>query len=323
LVEHRFVVDAGDAGVRLDQFLASRDLPLSRSQLKRHIDEGNVQVGGVAAKPSRKLRAGDEVTFAQPPPQPTEIVAEDMGLRVVFEDSYLIAIDKPAGMVVHPAAGHRSGTLVNALLHHCTDLSGIGGELRPGIVHRLDRDTTGVMVATKDDATHAAMAALFKKKDLLRLYHAIVAPAPREDTGTLKTFYGRHPKDRKKFTSRGHKEGKRAVTHWSVRERFPGVDAALIECRLETGRTHQIRVHMAEHGWPILGDTVYGKKPADEPLRSLAEQLGRQALHASVLAFKHPRTGVTIDLRTALPPDMQAVLTTLRATTPAAKPARR
>jgi 23S rRNA pseudouridine1911/1915/1917 synthase len=315
LVAHRFVVGAGDAGVRLDQFLATRDLPLSRSQLKRHIDEGNVQVGGLAAKPSRKLKAGEEVTFAQPPPEPTELVAEDMGLRVVYEDAHLIAIDKPAGMVVHPAAGHRSGTLVNALLHHCDDLSGIGGELRPGIVHRLDRDTTGVMVATKDDQTHSEMAALFKKKDLLRLYHAIVAPAPELESGTIKTFYGRHPRDRKKFTSRTG-IGKRAVTHWSIKERFPGVDAALVECRLETGRTHQIRVHLAEHGWPVLGDPVYGKKPPDEPLRALAEQLGRQALHASVLVFKHPRTGEILDLRTPMPPDMQAVLSALRAAAP-------
>jgi 23S rRNA pseudouridine1911/1915/1917 synthase len=335
LVAHRFVVGDPDAGTRLDQFLATRDLPLSRSQLKRHIDEGHVLVGGQAAKPSRKLRSGDEVAFDEPPPQPTAIVAEDLQLVVVFEDPYLIAIDKPAGLVVHPAAGHRSGTLVNALLHHCDDLSGIGGELRPGIVHRLDRDTTGVMVATKDDVTHVAMAALFKKKDLLRLYHAIVSPAPREDSGTIKTFYGRHPKDRKKFTSRTG-EGKRAVTHFTVKERFAAVspsaaDAALVECRLETGRTHQIRVHMAEHGWPLLGDAVYGKRPDDEPLRSLAEQLGRQALHASVLAFKHPRTGATIDLRRPVPDDMQRVIDALREirptppakATPAASPRRR
>jgi 23S rRNA pseudouridine1911/1915/1917 synthase len=226
-------------------------------------------------------------------------------------------------MVVHPAAGHRSGTLVNALLHHCTDLSGIGGELRPGIVHRLDRDTTGVMVATKDDATHAAMAALFKKKDLLRLYHTIVSPAPQAEAGVLKTFYNRHPRDRKKFTSRTG-AGKRAVTHWRVLERFaPAADAALVECRLETGRTHQIRVHMAEHGWPVLADAMYGKKPADEPLRGLAEGLGRQALHASVLKFVHPRTGATIDLHSDVPADMQHVLDVLRAATRGARPGRR
>jgi 23S rRNA pseudouridine1911/1915/1917 synthase len=311
---HRFVVDAADAGTRLDQFLATRDLPLSRSQLKRHIDEGNVLVGGAPAKPSRKLKTGEEIAFDEPPPQPTEIVAEDLGLVVVFEDRYLIAIDKPAGLVVHPAAGHRSGTLVNALLHHCDDLSGIGGELRPGIVHRLDRDTTGVMVATKDDVTHAAMAALFKKKDLLRLYHAIVSPAPEAESGVIKTFYGRHPKDRKKFTSRVG-SGKRAVTHWTVKERF--ADAALVECRLETGRTHQIRVHMAEHGYPLLGDAVYGKRPEAPLLRGLADELGRQALHASVLAFVHPRTGAKVDLATPIPADMQKVLGALRA---AAKP---
>jgi 23S rRNA pseudouridine1911/1915/1917 synthase len=169
------------------------------------------------------------------------------------------------------------------------------------------------MVATKDDATHAAMAALFKKKDLTRLYHAIVAPPPRADAGTLKTFYGRHPKDRKKFTSRVP-DGKRAITHWRVLERF-GDRAALVECRLETGRTHQIRVHMAEHGWPVLGDPVYARPPGDPLLRELAAQLGRQALHASVLAFVHPRTGQTVDLRSPLPADMQAALARLRAGT--------
>jgi 23S rRNA pseudouridine1911/1915/1917 synthase len=308
---HRFVVAEGDAGARLDQFLAARELPLSRSQLKRHIDEGHVTVAGAEAKPSRKLKAGEEILFDEPPPVATELVAQEIPLVVVHEDRHLIAIDKPAGLVVHPAAGHASGTLVNALLHHCTDLAGIGGELRPGIVHRLDRDTTGVMVCAKDDPTHTALAALFKKKDLLRLYHTIVSPAPEAESGTWKTFYARHPRDRKKFTGRVG-AGKRAVTHWKVVERFGSLDAALVECRLETGRTHQIRVHMAEHGHPVLGDVVYGKLPADPRLRALAQGLGRQALHASVLAFVHPATKETLDLRTPLPADMQKVLAALR-----------
>jgi 23S rRNA pseudouridine1911/1915/1917 synthase len=306
-----FVVAAEAAGQRLDQFLVERGLPVSRSQIKRLIDEGHAQVGGVVAKPSRKLKAGEEVAFAPPPPEPTAIVAEKIPLVVLFEDRHLIAIDKPAGLVVHPAAGHRSGTLVNALLAHCTDLSGIGGELRPGIVHRLDRDTSGVMVCTKDDATHAAMAALFKKKDLVRLYRAVVSPPPRGDSGAYTTLYGRHPTDRKKFSSRV-KTGKRAVTHWRVVERF-GDRAALVECRLETGRTHQIRVHMADHGHPVLGDPVYGRKPSDPALRALAETLGRQALHAAVLKFVHPSTGKTIDLESAIPPDMAALIAGLRA----------
>jgi 23S rRNA pseudouridine1911/1915/1917 synthase len=306
----RFVVADEGAGQRLDQFLAAQDVPLTRSQLKRHIEEGHVQVAGLAAKPSRKLRAGEEVVLAPPPPEPTELVAQDLGLVVLFEDRHLIAIDKPAGLVVHPAAGHAQGTLVNALLHHCTDLSGIGGELRPGIVHRLDRDTTGVMVASKDDPTHSALAAAFKKKDLLRLYHAIVAPAPPAATGTISTFYGRHPRDRKKFTSRVA-SGKRAITHYRVLERLAD-GAALVECRLDTGRTHQIRVHMAEHGWPLLGDPVYGKAPATARLRELADSLGRQALHASVLELVHPITGAQLKLRSALPPDLERVLAALR-----------
>jgi 23S rRNA pseudouridine1911/1915/1917 synthase len=320
---HRFVVDPGDAGARLDQFLASRDLPLSRSQLKRHIDEGHVLVGGEVAKPSRKLRAGDEVHFSPPAPVPTTLVAEDIPLAILFEDAHLIAVDKPAGLVVHPAAGHRSGTLVNALLHHGLGngggLSGIGGELRPGIVHRLDRDTTGVMVCAKDDQTQAALAALFKKKDLLRLYVAVVAPAPRGDLGTFMTLYGRHPTDRKRFTSRV-KTGKRAVTHYRVLRRF-GDAAALVECRLDTGRTHQIRVHMAEHGHGVVGDPVYGKKPTEPKLRGLAERLGRQALHAKVLRFVHPITGAIVDLCAPVPADLQALIDGLEVMPESAGPA--
>ncbi len=308
---HRFVVTPADAGSRLDQFLAARDLPFSRSQLKRRIDEGEVLVDGQPATPARKLRAGEEVSFRPPAPVAVALAAEAIPLRVLHEDRHLIVIDKPAGLVVHPAAGHASGTLVNALLHHCTDLAGIGGELRPGIVHRLDRDTTGVMVATKDDQTHVALAALFKKKDLTRLYHAIVAPPPPADAGTIRTLYGRHPIHRKRFTAK-LSEGKPAVTHWRVVERF-GDFAALLECRLETGRTHQIRVHLSEAGWPLLGDKVYGRASRDQRLRVVAGALGRQALHASVLAFTHPRTGVLVDVRTPLPEDMQQALERLRA----------
>jgi 23S rRNA pseudouridine1911/1915/1917 synthase len=306
----RFTVPPAAHDQRLDQFLAAQGLPFSRSQLKKRIDDGEVTVNNEPAKPARKLRAGDAIAFAPPPAAPAELVAEDLQLKVLFEDHHLIAIDKPPGLVVHPAAGHTSGTLVNALLHHCTDLAGIGGELRPGIVHRLDKDTSGVMVATKDDATHTAMGALFKKKDLLRLYVAVVSPPPAADAGTIRTLYGRHPVKRKRFTSRVA-AGKPAVTHWRVLERF-GDRAALVECRLETGRTHQIRVHMSETGHPVVGDRTYGKPPRDERLRALAEQLGRQALHAAVLAFRHPITGEQIDLRSPVPPDMQAVIDALR-----------
>jgi 23S rRNA pseudouridine1911/1915/1917 synthase len=313
-VTHRFAVEPADAGSRLDQFLAAKDLPFSRSQLKRRIDEGEVLVNGEPAKPARKLRAGDVVTFRPPPAAKAELVAEDIPLRVLYEDAHLIVIDKPAGLVVHPAAGHTSGTLVNALLHHCTDLAGIGGELRPGIVHRLDRDTSGVMVATKDDPTHVALQALWRKRDLLRLYHAIVSPPPPRGQGTVKTLYGRHPIHRKRFTSKVA-SGKPAVTHWRVVERF-GDRAALVECRLETGRTHQIRVHMAESGWPVLGDRTYGRKPKDPRVRAIGDELGRQALHASVLVFRHPATGDTIDCRSELPDDIRAAVEKLRALAP-------
>lgn len=314
MVAHRFVIAGDAAGQRLDQFLAAQGLPFTRSQLKRHIDEGHVTVAGEPAKPARKLRAGDEVVFAPPPPVAVDLQPEELPLRVLYEDRYLIAIDKPAGLVVHPAAGHAGGTLVNALLHHCKDLSGIGGELRPGIVHRLDRDTTGVLVATKDDETHTAVAALFRKKDLVRRYVAVVAPPPRTDSGAIETLYGRHPHERKKFSSRVQ-TGKRAVTHWRVLERF-GERAALLECRLETGRTHQIRVHLAETGHPVLGDPVYGRPPRDPWLRELAGRLGRQALHARQLAFRHPRTGEAIDLESALPPDLDELIQRLRAGPP-------
>jgi 23S rRNA pseudouridine1911/1915/1917 synthase len=314
----RIVVDASGDGVRLDQYLTTRELPHTRSQLKRLIEEGHVLVAGASAKPSRKLRTGEVVDVAPPAPVATELVAEDLPLTILFEDAHLIAIDKPAGLVVHPAAGHASGTLVNALMHHVDDLAGIGGELRPGIVHRLDRDTTGVMIVAKDDPTHSALAAKFKDKDLLRLYRAIVAPAPPDARGTIATMYGRHPRDRKKFTARTG--SKRAVTHYRVLERLAD-GAALVECQLETGRTHQIRVHMSEAGWPLLGDQLYGKTPATPRLRQLAAQLGRQALHAGVLALVHPITGAKLDLTSPLPPDFQAVLDALRVSgTPIPKP---
>ncbi|HKA91705.1 MAG TPA: RluA family pseudouridine synthase [Haliangiales bacterium] len=308
--EHRYRVAEGDAGARVDAFLAGQKLPFSRSQLKRRIDAGEVRVNGEATKPSRKLRAGDEVVLAAAPPEPTALVGEDLPLAVLYEDAHLIAIDKPAGMVVHPAAGHGRGTLVHALLHHCPDLAGIGGEIRPGIVHRLDKDTTGVLVATKDEPTQVAMAALFKVKDLTRVYQAVVSPPPPQDAGTIRSLYGRHPVHRKRFTSRVA-EGKPAVTHYRVIERF-GDAAALVECRLDTGRTHQIRVHMAESGHPVVGDRVYGRRPRDPRLAELARALGRQALHAAVLRFRHPVTGATIDLAAAIPADMQNLIDELR-----------
>jgi 23S rRNA pseudouridine1911/1915/1917 synthase len=284
--------------------------------VQRLIDDGHVQVGGmVASKAGARLRAGDVVEVRVPPAAPLELVAEAIPLAILFEDADLVVLDKPAGLVVHPAPGHSRGTLVNALLHHCTDLSGIGGVLRPGIVHRLDKDTSGVMVATKSDRAHAALTAAFAAKSrgepggIHREYLAIAAPPPPAATGTLRTLYGRHPIHRKKFSSKVA-TGKAAVTHWQTVEMLH--DAALVRLRLETGRTHQIRVHAADHGWPLLGDPVYGPRPRDERLAAAAAALGRQGLHAAVLAFDHPVTGTRHTFEAPLPPDLLATLAALR-----------
>jgi 23S rRNA pseudouridine1911/1915/1917 synthase len=301
--ESSFVADADAA--RLDVFVAERMPDLSRAQVRRLIDEGDVTVGGApAAKAGQKLRAGDEVVVRVRPPAPIDVLPEDLPLVVIFEDAHLIAIDKPAGMVVHPAPGHPSGTLVNALLAHCGEsLRGIGGALRPGIVHRLDGGTSGVMVAAKDGPTHTALAAMFKSKtEVVREYVAIVAPAPPHDGGTIRTLYGRHPVHRKKFSSKVA-SGKPAITHWRVIERLPLGDAAAVRCRLETGRTHQIRVHLADSGWPLLGDPLYGKRRLD---------FGRQALHAERLDFTHPITGARLELRAPIPDDLARLLAELR-----------
>ncbi len=298
------------AGQRLDQFLAHQVPGVSRSQLARQIGQAAVTVNGAAGTPSRKLKTGDLVVYDPPPVVAVEIEAQSMPLKVVHEDRWLVVIDKPAGLVVHPAPGHEAGTLVNALLAHCQDLRGIGGELRPGIVHRIDKDTSGLLVVAKDDATMNALAAEFKAHTIERVYEALAAGTPPAASGRIDTFYGRDPHDRKKFSSRV-RAGKRAVTNWAVAERFPG--AARIEARLETGRTHQVRVHLAALGCPLLGDKTYGRPPRDPKVRAIAEALGRQALHARVLGFVHPATGKKLSFESQPPPDMQAALAALRA----------
>jgi len=240
----------------------------------------------------------------------TELRAEAISLTIVHEDRWLVVIDKPAGLVVHRAPGHEAGTLVNALLAHVKDLRGIGGELRPGIVHRIDKDTSGLLVVAKDDQTMNALAAEFKAHTIERVYEALVAGAPPGASGRVDTFYGRDPRDRKKFSSRV-RTGKRAVTNWRVTERFPG--AARMEARLETGRTHQVRVHLAALGCPLLGDKVYGRPPRDPELRAIAEALGRQALHARALGFVHPATGKKLSFSSEPPADMRAALAALEA----------
>ncbi len=300
--------EGGGAGDRLDHFLVAQCLALTRSQLRRLIDAGDVRVGGERVKPGHRLRAGDEVEVVLRPPEPATPSPQAMDLRVLYEDHHLIVIDKPAGLVVHPAPGHPDRTLVNALLAHCTDLAGVGGELRPGIVHRLDKDTSGVMVATKDDETHNALAADFAAKRVDRAYRAVVAPPPQALEGTFSTLFGRHPTNRKKFSSRVAR-GKSAVTHYRTLRRFGDV-AALVECRLETGRTHQIRVHFADHGSPIVGDPIYGRKRGP-PVGELAAALGRQALHAARLAFDHPSTGERLHFESEPPRDFQELVDAL------------
>jgi len=300
------------AGERLDTYVAEHVPALTRAQVKRLVDEGDVEVNGeAAAKAGVKLRAGDEIEVRIRPAAPIEALPEDIPLVVLYEDAHLIVVDKPAGLVVHPAPGHATGTLVNGLLHHCKDLSGIGGQLRPGIVHRLDKDTTGVLVVTKSDAAHVPLAAAFKSKTLLREYLAVACPAPPDPRGSLRTLYGRHPVDRKKFSSKVER-GKPAITHYEVAERFAS-GAALLKLRLETGRTHQIRVHMADHGWPLIGDQIYGRRPKDPLLGALADELGRQALHAARLEITHPVTGEALRFQTDPPADLARLLARLRA----------
>ena len=292
-----------DAGARLDAFLA-RSLPaLTRSAAVRLIEAGAVLVDGRTAAKSCRLAGGEAVSVALPDPEPIEALPQDIPLDVVYEDGDVIVVNKPAGLVVHPAPGHPDGTLVNALLHHCGgSLSGVGGALRPGIVHRIDRDTSGLIIAAKNDAAHQALSAQLQDHTLARTYEAVVVGNLREDRGTVDAPIGRHHTDRKKMavTDRG---GRAAVTHWEVLERFQGFTH--VRCRLETGRTHQIRVHMAHLGHPICGDTVYG---ARKPVPGLTGQ----CLHAVGLRFIHPRTGEAVELSCPLSDAFTALLEKLR-----------
>ena len=289
------------AGVRLDAFL-SADGALTRSQAARLIAEGRVRVNGKPAAKSARLSGGETVTVDIPQLRETALPPQDIPLDVVYEDDDVIVVNKPTGLVVHPAPGHPDGTLVNALLHHCGDsLSGIGGEKRPGIVHRIDRDTSGLIIAAKNDAAHLALSAQLKDHSLSRTYECLVTGNMKQDSGTVDAPIGRSSADRKKMAV--VPTGRRAVTHWEVVARYPGVTH--LRCRLETGRTHQIRVHMAYIGHPILGDTVYGAK---KPVPGLTGQ----CLHATGLRFIHPRTGEPVELHCPLPPEFTAMLQKLQ-----------
>ncbi|MBK9031341.1 MAG: RluA family pseudouridine synthase [Myxococcales bacterium] len=314
-VVHELSVPYTSERPRLDAFVVGGALGISRAQIQRLIDDGDVTVdGAVPAKAGIRLKAGARVVVTIRPAVPIALAPEAMALAILHEDAHLIVLDKPAGLVVHPAPGHATGTLVHGLLHHVDDFGGIGGELRPGIVHRLDRDTTGVMVVAKDEATLTALAAAWQdKRAVEREYVAVCGPAPPVklgDVGTIRTLYGRHPVDRKRFSSRVA-TGKPAITHWRVLERLP-LATALVRLRLETGRTHQIRVHFADAGWPLVGDQVYGRR-YDGALAAAATTLGRQALHAARLAFVHPATGARLEFETPPPADFAALLATVRA----------
>ena len=294
------------SGERLDAALARLVPELSRSQAQRLIEQGAVTCGSRPVKKNEKLQSGDTLTLTLPEVQETALEAQDIPLDVCYEDADVIVVNKPKGLVVHPAPGHPDGTLVNALLAHCGDsLSGIGGERRPGIVHRIDKDTSGLIIAAKNDFAHASLAAQLKDHSLARTYVCIVCGNIREDSGVIDAPIGRHPTDRKKMAVT-EKNSRGAVTHWRVLERFGGY--TLVECRLETGRTHQIRVHMAYRGHPILGDMVYGhKKP----------ELGQdsQCLHARELTFVHPRSGERVTVSCGLPAYFEQLLQKLRGRT--------
>jgi len=290
----KFYVDNADVGMRLDVFLANELDKISRSMVQKMIVYEQILVNGDAERAGRKLKPGDIITVDIPAPAALNVKAENIPLDVLFEDEHLIVINKPQGMVVHPAAGHPSGTLVNALLYHCNSLSGINGVLRPGIVHRLDRDTSGAIVVAKTDAAHAGLSQLLAAHEVLRKYHALVRFLVKNDTGVINEPIGRHMLDRKRMTVT--RRGKPAVTYYTVLGRHgQGTEAySHIEAQLETGRTHQIRVHMTHIGHPLLGDPVYGRN-ADKRFP------GGQALHAKNLGFTHPHTEEYMEFETDLP----------------------
>lgn len=312
-----FVVGPTEAGQRLDLFLSRRVEGLSRSQAAKHVSDNAVLVESRSAKPSLALRAGDRITYQPPPLREGIPKPEKIPLKILFEDEYLAVIEKDAGVVVHPSPGHSSGTLVNAVLHHCDDLSGIGGVRRPGIVHRLDKDTTGLLVVAKTDEAHLCLSSQFKDHSIERRYLAIVSGSVEREQGRFITGHRRHPKNRKKFTTRypvGTVNTKRAETHYRLLQRLKG--ACLVEAKLETGRTHQVRVHFAENGHPLLGDPLYGKPLKGRSVKTAADSLGRQALHAAVLGFGHPAMKDKLLWVSRMPEDMESVFSALGGTWP-------
>jgi 23S rRNA pseudouridine1911/1915/1917 synthase len=303
----RWVVSDDAAGERLDTALASV-AGISRSQARRWIDEGRVEVNGVGARPSRPVQAGDQLEARLPESLPATARPEPIPLAILYEDADVIVVDKPAGMVVHPAPGHASGTLVNALLHHCRYLAGVGGVLRPGVVHRLDQGTSGVMVVAKHDAAHQALAAQFHDHTIEREYRALVRGLPAAESGRVDRPIGRHRRDRKRMSVRAP-VAREARTAWRVLRRFPASGYSWLAVRPETGRTHQIRVHLASVGLPIAGDPVYGRP--GRAGRGCLPGFSRPALHAAVLGFAHPRSAERLRFEAPLPADLAELLAAL------------
>ena len=294
MVSAEFHIASSEAGSRVDQFLAARVPELSRSRIQDLMKTGHVLVNARETKASTKLRAGDHITIAEPPPVAATTGAEDIALDVLYEDSDLIVLNKPAGLVVHPAAGHWHGTLVNALLHHCKGLSSIGGEERPGIVHRLDKETSGCLVAAKNDVAHRALTRQFAGREVTKIYLALATGKFREKSGIIEGAIGRHPIHRKKMTVLTGERGRAARTDYRVLRELPA--GTLVECTLHSGRTHQIRVHLKHLGHPLLGDEVYGRRAGFE----------RQMLHAWKLGFTHPVTGERMNFQSPIPADFVA-----------------
>ncbi len=299
-----FVVGEGESGQRLDLALAML-AEVSRSQARRWIESGNVRLNACEVAPSRRVRCGDTVEATPPEAEPSRLTPQPIPLEVLYEDADLVVVDKPAGLVVHPAPGHPDGTLVNALLYHCRDLSGVGDVLRPGIVHRLDRGTSGALVVAKNDLAHRDLSLQFRAHTVERVYRALVRGVPGRDAGRVDRPVGRHPRDRKRMSVRSP-VARDARTAWRVSERFPRSDRSWLEVRPETGRTHQIRVHLATIGLPIVGDPVYGRKGRAK------DSLDRPALHAEVLGFRHPRSGEDLRFCAPLPADLTRALDGLR-----------
>jgi 23S rRNA pseudouridine1911/1915/1917 synthase len=298
-------VSPDDGGGRLDKWLSARSPELSRSRIQALIKSGDVTVDGASVKSHHKLTSGELVAMHIPAAEPVDLVAEDIPLDILHEDDDLIVVNKPAGLVVHPAAGHSSGTLVNALLYHCKELPGISGELRPGIVHRLDKDTSGAMVAAKSDVAMAGLSEQFKARLVEKEYLALVWGVPDPASGRLETPFGRSNGDRKMMSVHTNSD-KVAITAYEVEECFPG--ASLLRVRIETGRTHQIRVHLAHLGHSVVGDRVYGRRRK----RELPVPVARQMLHAEKLAFQHPRTGKRVAFTAPLPDDMRELIDALK-----------